>query len=125
MKTLKTVYLYDRLDILVTTRVVVKLALSPSANFSLIFLKPTNLLHTSIERYFYRASAHFLLHQKFKIHEEIEEKSQFIYYILFIVIQDPIKGRPIKILLEVCFSLIPGLEPRRSHIQVLTKPSAA
>ena len=38
---------------------VVKLVVLTSANISLIFLKPTNVLHTSIERYVYTASVRF------------------------------------------------------------------
>ena len=45
---------------------VVKLVLLTSANMSLIFLKPTNVLHSSIERYVYRPSTCFLLHQNQK-----------------------------------------------------------
>ena len=61
------------------------------ANISLIFLKPTNVLHTSIER-----------HQNQK---------------------KWMRNRSLKI--KFIYSLIPGLELRRSPIQVLTKPSAA
>ena len=71
-------------------------------NISLIFLKPTNVLQTSIERYFCKASAHFLLHQNQK---------------------KWMRNHSLKI--KFIYSLIPGLELRRSPIQVLTKPSPA
>ena len=56
------------------------LVLLTSANISLIFLKLTNVLHTSIERYVYRASAHFLLHQNQMTNRSL--KIKFIYSLI-------------------------------------------